>query len=177
MSSRPFHLYANALNHLRSVPVRQRSNKGHAGCLRRKLHEFHPGWLILFVSNKDKFATTNQWTRTAWRGLKIQEEDHVQMIHQKWQGSEHGPKGNQILTMFWQRRDLIFTMFLTMFWSWWRGAPCSKNKAFEGPQGKPKKDYIDLFGMLVSAELRKLGHREQRVARYQIKNLLFTMQI
>eukprot|EP00794_Sanderia_malayensis_P006727 gene6727-7485_t len=53
----------------------------------------------------------------------------------------------------------------------------SMQKAFEGSQEEPKKDDIDLFGMLVSAELRKLGEREQRIAKHQIQNVIFTMQM
>lgn len=52
----------------------------------------------------------------------------------------------------------------------------SLQKAFESPQEEPKKDDIDLFGMLVSAELRKLGKREQRLAKHQIQNVIFTLQ-
>eukprot|EP00794_Sanderia_malayensis_P018449 gene18449-20297_t len=44
----------------------------------------------------------------------------------------------------------------------------SMQKAFECSKEESKKDDIDLFGMLVSAELRKLGEREQRMAKNQI---------
>eukprot|EP00794_Sanderia_malayensis_P002558 gene2558-2954_t len=50
-------------------------------------------------------------------------------------------------------------------------------KAFGGSQEEPKKDDINLFGMLVSAELHKLGEREQRIAKHQIHNVIFTMEM
>eukprot|EP00794_Sanderia_malayensis_P020859 gene20859-22910_t len=53
----------------------------------------------------------------------------------------------------------------------------SMQKAFQGSQEEPKKGNINLFGMLVSTELRKLGEREQRIAKHQIQNVIFTMQM
>eukprot|EP00794_Sanderia_malayensis_P012484 gene12484-13767_t len=51
-------------------------------------------------------------------------------------------------------------------------------KAFEeGTKNDSKKDDIDLFGLLVSAELRKLNPREQRIASHQIQNVLFNLQM
>eukprot|EP00794_Sanderia_malayensis_P006944 gene6944-7724_t len=54
----------------------------------------------------------------------------------------------------------------------------SMQKAFEeGTKDDSKKDDIDLFGLLVSAELRKLNPREQRIAKHQIQNVLFNLQM
>ncbi len=49
-------------------------------------------------------------------------------------------------------------------------------KAFLQEEDK-EKDENEIFGMLVTAELRKLSPRSQRVARHQIQNLLFNLQM
>ena len=50
-------------------------------------------------------------------------------------------------------------------------------KAVVEPNQKGCKDDIDLFGMLVAAEVKKLSHRNQLIAKNQIQNLLFNLQM
>ena len=52
----------------------------------------------------------------------------------------------------------------------------SMQKAFEQNYCK-EKDELDLFGLLVTAELRKLSCRNQRIAKHQIQYLLFNIQM
>ena len=52
----------------------------------------------------------------------------------------------------------------------------SMQKAFEEAKER-EKDEIDYFGMLVIEELRKLSPINQRIARHQIENLLFNLQM